>query len=90
MHNIHFTAESITTQTVSSSHIKNNKPGCVMVDFTQESITTQTVSSSHIKTKKHYQCHGRLHARVNYNSNCVIKPYTVKKNTTSVMNGRLQ
>ena len=45
--------ESITTQTVSSPHVKLKKAmlkfWLYMVDSTQELITTQTVSLSHVK-----------------------------------------
>ena len=82
------TRESITTKTESSSHVKQKKIygkmfWLFMVDSTRESITTQTVSSSLVNKTNSMQkltCYGRLHTRVNYDSNCVVKPCeTVKK-----------
>ena len=53
-----------------------------MADSMRESITTQTVSSSHVKHKKamlnFLVIYGRLHTRVNYDSNCVVKPCKIK------------
>ena len=55
------TRESITTQTVSSSHVNIKTIKILklfwsfMADSTQESITTQTVSSSHINKNNSMQ-----------------------------------
>ena len=54
----------------------------VMADSTRETITTQTVSSSLVNKTNSMQklfCNGRLHTRVNYGSNCVVKSCETEK-----------